>query len=129
MTLVRKLAQSGAIMASGWIIDLGGYIRTKPGEVVVQSPEAIQTVTALMVGGPLLMLVLGALASWKFRLNAGTHAVLVNEVERLRNGATEPETAESGRIVEDLTGWPYDQLWGRGSGHAPDSTLHAPARS
>ena len=47
----------------------------------------------------------------------------------IRNGATEPETAESGRIVEDLTGWPYDQLWGRGSGHAPDSTLHAPARS
>ncbi len=126
MTLVRKLAQSGAIMASGWIIDLGGYIRTKPGEVVVQSPEAIQTVTALMVGGPLLMLVLGALASWSFRLNANTHAVLVNEVERLRNGATEPETPESGRIVEDLTGWRYDQLWGRGSGHAADSTLHMP---
>lgn len=129
MTLVRKLAQSGAIMASGWIIDLGGYIRTKPGEVVVQSPEAIQTVTVLMVGGPLLMLVLGALASWRFRLNATTHAVLVNEVERLRNGATEPETAESGRIVEDLTGWRYDQLWGRGSGHAADSTLHVPQNS
>ena len=72
------------------------------------------------------MLVLGALASWKFRLNAATHAVLVNEVERLRNGATEPETAESGRVVEDLTGWSYDQLWGRGSGHAADSTLHVP---
>lgn len=129
MTLVRKLAQSGAIMASGWIIDLGGYIRTKPGEVVVQSPEAIQTVTALMVGGPLLMLVLGALASWSFRLNAGTHAVLVHEVERLRNGATEAESDENRRIVEDLTGWRYDQLWGRGSGHAADSTLHMPQNS
>lgn len=129
MTLVRKLAQSGAIMASGWIIDLGGYIRTKPGEVVVQSPEAIQTVTALMVGGPLLMLVLGALASWSFRLNASTHAVLVHEVERLRNGATEAESDENRRIVEDLTGWRYDQLWGRGSGHAADSTLHMPQNS
>ncbi|MCY4743444.1 MFS transporter [Pelomonas sp. UHG3] len=123
MTLVRKLAQSAAIIASGWIIDLGGYIKTKPGEVVVQTPEAIQTVTLLMVGGPLLMLVLGALASWKFRLNASTHAVLVHEVERLRNGATEAESDENRRIVEDLTGWRYEQLWGRASGHAADSTL------
>lgn len=132
MTLVRKLAQSAAIMASGWIIDWGGYIKSKPGEVVVQTPEAIQTVTLLMVGGPLLMLLLGALASWKFRLNASTHAVLVHEVERLRHGATEAESDENRRIVEDLTGWPYDRLWGRGSGHAADSALpvppHSPAR-
>jgi oligogalacturonide transporter len=118
MTLVRKLAQSAAIMASGWIIDMGGYIRTRPGEVVVQSPEAIQTVTALMVGGPLLMLALGALASWRFRLNADTHAVLVHEVERLRAGAVEAESVENQRIVEALTGWPYERLWGRGDAMA-----------
>jgi oligogalacturonide transporter len=122
MTLVRKLAQSMAIMASGWIIDLGGYIKTRPGETVVQSPEAIQTVTALMVGGPLLMMVLGMLASWSFRLNARTHAVLVHEVERLRNGATEAENDDNRRIVEGLTGWSYDRLWGRG-GPAPASEL------
>jgi oligogalacturonide transporter len=129
MTLVRKLAQSAAIMASGWIIDWGGYIKTKPGEVVVQTPEAVQTVTLLMIGGPLLMLLLGALASWKFRLNASTHAVLVHEVERLRHGATEAESDENRKIVEDLTGWSYDQLWGRGSGHAADSTLHVTPNS
>lgn len=129
MTLVRKLAQSAAIMASGWIIDWGGYIKSKPGEVVVQTPEAVQTVTLLMVGGPLLMLLLGALASWKFRLNASTHAVLVHEVERLRNGATEAESDENRKIVEDLTGWSYDQLWGRGSGHAADSALPVPPNS
>ncbi|WP_457443130.1 MFS transporter [Roseateles sp. P5_E4] len=125
MTLVRKMAQSAAIIASGWIIDLGGYIspKSRPGEVIVQSPEAIQTITALMVGGPLLMMVFGLIASWSFRLNASTHAVLVNEVERLRSGATEAETDDSRRIVEDLTGWPYDRLWGRGSGHAADSSL------
>lgn len=125
MTLVRKMAQSAAIIASGWIIDLGGYIspKSRPGEVIVQSPEAIQTITGLMVGGPLLMMLFGLIASWSFRLNASTHAVLVNEVERLRSGATEAETDESRRIVEDLTGWSYDRLWGRGSGHATDSSL------
>lgn len=125
MTLVRKMAQSAAIIATGWIIDLGGYIspKSRPGEVIVQTPEAIQTLTALMVGGPLLMMALGMVVSWRFRLNASTHAVLVHEVERLRNGATEAETEENGRIVEDLTGWPYNRLWGRGSGSAPASEL------
>jgi oligogalacturonide transporter len=122
MTLVRKLAQSAAMIASGWIIDLGGYIKTKPGEIVVQSEHAIQTVTALMVAGPLLMMLFGLIASWRFRLNADTHAVLVSEVERLRAGATEPETEESGRVVEELTGWSYDRLWGRGGG-VPSSEL------
>jgi len=40
--------------------------------------------------------------------------VLMDEIDRLRNGATEPATPESGAIVEDLTGWKYSQLWGRG---------------
>jgi oligogalacturonide transporter len=130
MTLVRKVAQSGAIIATGWIIDLGGYIspKTRPGEVIVQSPEAIQTITLLMVGGPLLMMIFGLVAAWNFRLNAKTHAVLVHEVERLRNGATEAETEENRKVVEDLTGWPYDRLWGRGSGHADSSLQPLQAR-
>lgn len=125
MTLVRKVAQSAAIIASGWVIELGGYIspKSRPGEVIVQTPEAIQTITLLMVVGPLLMMVLGMLAAWRFRLNASTHAVLVHEVERLRRGATEAESDENRRIVEDLTGWPYERLWGRGPDGTPASEL------
>jgi oligogalacturonide transporter len=130
MTLVRKVAQSGAIIATGWIIDLGGYIspKTRPGEVIVQSPEAIQTITLLMVGGPLLMMIFGLVAAWNFRLNAKTHAVLVHEVERLRNGATEAETEENRKVVEDLTGWPSARRWGRGCGHADSSLQPLQAR-
>ena len=29
-------------------------------------------------------------------------------------GATEAESPESKRIVEDLTGWKWERLWGRG---------------
>lgn len=131
MTLVRKMAQSAAIIASGWVIDLGGYVspKTRPGELITQAPEAIQTIAGLMVGGPLLCMGLGLVAAWSFRLNARTHAVLVHEVERLRAGATDAETPGNRQIVEDLTGWPYDRLWGRGSGATPDSTLPVPDRS
>jgi len=116
MTLVRKVAQSLAIMATGWIIGLGGYISPKdnPGKVIEQTPEAISIIALVMVAGPILAMLLGLLAAWNFRLNARTHAVLVNEVERLRAGATQAESEESRKIVEDLTGWKYSTLWGRG---------------
>jgi oligogalacturonide transporter len=59
-------------------------------------------------------MLLGLVVALKFRLNAKTHAVLMDEIERLRGGATEPATPESGKVVEDLTGWKYATLWGRG---------------
>jgi oligogalacturonide transporter len=41
-----------------------------------------------------------------------THGVLMREIEHLRGGARTPSSAEAGAIVEDLSGWRYDQLWG-----------------
>jgi oligogalacturonide transporter len=115
MTLVRKVAQSGAIIVSGWIIDAGGYVSPKahPGQVIEQTPEAINTIVALMVGGPIVVMLLGLVISWSFRLNARTHAVLVHEVERLRAGQTQAESEDNRRVVEALTGWRYERLWGR----------------
>ncbi|MGA9659828.1 MAG: MFS transporter [Asticcacaulis sp.] len=114
MTLVRKVAQSLAVIATGWIIGAGGYVSPKvAGEAIQQTPHAIHTVVWLLVAGPILVMAAGMVISWKFRLNARTHLVLMTEIERLRGGATTPETPESGRIVEDLTGFSYDRLWGR----------------
>ena len=68
---------------------------------------------AISAGGPILIMLLGAWASWSFNLNAKTHAVLLHEVERLRAGETQPESEESRKVVEDLTGWKFEHLWGR----------------
>jgi oligogalacturonide transporter len=116
MTLVRKLAQSLALIGTGWLIEVGGYVspKSRPGELVVQSPEAVQTVVLVLVLGPIVAMLLGLLGAWRFRLNASSHWVLVNEVERLRAGATTAESPASQRIVEELTGWRYEDLWGRG---------------
>ena len=60
------------------------------------------------------MLAFGFVVSLRFRLNSDTHAVLMEEIERFkRHPGTEP-AAENRAIVEDLTGWRYEQLWGRG---------------
>ncbi|MBO9622554.1 MAG: MFS transporter [Sphingomonas sp.] len=114
MTLVRKLAQSAAIILTGWIIDLGGYVSPKggPAGAVQQTPEAIATITWLLILGPILVMLAGLIASWRFRLNAQTHDVLMAEIDHLRAGGTEPTSPEARRVVEDLSGWKYDQLWG-----------------
>jgi oligogalacturonide transporter len=114
MTLVRKLSQAVAIFAVGWMLDKGGYIPTPKGhDPIVQTPDAIHTIVLVMCVGPAVVMLLGLFVALRFKLNAKTHVVLMQEVERLRNGATEPETPESGKVVEDLTGWKYADLWGR----------------
>ena len=60
------------------------------------------------------IMVFGFFVSLRFRLNRDTHAVLMDGDRALQGtGGTEP-AAENRAIVEDLTGWQYDQLWGRG---------------
>ncbi|AYV47303.1 MFS transporter [Caulobacter flavus] len=122
MTFVRKIAQSGAILLTTTLLGLGGFVSGGKGQVVHQTPQAIHTLVLIMVGGPILVMVTGMIISWKFRLNAKTHEVLVHEVERLRAGATEAESPESKAIVEDLTGWKYERLWGRGEKARPSAT-------
>ena len=114
MTLVRKLAQSGAIILTGWIIGMGGYVSPKDHPGVVQTHQAVQAIVWLMVLGPILVMLAGLIVSWTFRLNARTHGILVAEVERLRSGKREPSSEEARVVVEDLTGWRYDRLWNRG---------------
>jgi oligogalacturonide transporter len=117
MTFVRKIAQSGAILVTTSLIGLGGYVsadKAHPGVAVVQSPEAVRAVVLVMVGGPILVMLWGLWMSWSFRLNARTHEVLIHEVERLRAGERQAESEESKQIVENLTGWRFERLWGRG---------------
>ena len=36
----------------------------------------------------------------------------MHEIEHLRSGARTPSTPAARAVVEDLSGWRYDQLWG-----------------
>ena len=114
MTFVRKIAQSGAILLTTSLIGMGGFVSAAKGQPMpAQTPQAILVLVLVMVGLPILVMLAGMAISWKFRLNARTHEVLVKEVERLRAGEAEAESEESRLIVEDLTGWKWEKLWGR----------------
>ncbi|WP_336963071.1 MFS transporter [Sphingobium aquiterrae] len=111
MTFVRKATQAAAVAGVGYIMQLGGF----QSKAQVQSDAAIHIIVLVLGIGTLVVLAGGILVSFRFRLDPRTHAVLMSEIERLRAGATEPADAKSRAIVEDLSGWRYEQLWGRNS--------------
>jgi oligogalacturonide transporter len=77
-----------------------------------QSAGAIQTIALLMGVGTVGMLCCGIFVSTRFRLSPITHDVLMREIEHLRGGARAPTRPEAAQVVEDLSGWRYDRLWG-----------------
>jgi oligogalacturonide transporter len=48
----------------------------------------------------------------RFKLNSETHAVLMAEIDRFKNHPGTQPTPANRAVVEDLTGWKYEDLWG-----------------
>jgi oligogalacturonide transporter len=108
MTFVRKLTQAAAVAGVGAIMSAGGFQKG----AAVQSPEAIHTIAMVLGIGTVAVLFCGILVSLRFRLNAANHDVLMAEIDRLKAGDTSPPEPHARAIVEDLSGWRYEQLWG-----------------
>jgi oligogalacturonide transporter len=108
MTFVRKATQAAAVAGVGFIMQAGGFVSGAS----VQSHGAILTMALLLGAGTVGCLAFGIFISIRFRLSPVTHGVLMQEIEHLRGGARTPSSPLAGAIVEDLSGWRYDQLWG-----------------
>jgi len=107
MTFVRKMTQSAAVAGVTAIMSLGGFVSGAK----VQSEQAITTLALVLGIGTIGVLLCGIWVSRRFKLNSATHDVLMEEIERLKRGET-GITSENRAIVEDLSGWRYEQLWG-----------------
>ncbi len=111
MTFVRKLTQSAAVAGVTALMGLGGFVSG----ATVQSADAVATLALILGVGTIGVLLCGIAVSLRFRLSAATHDVLMAEIDRFRRGELTPSTAEARTIVEDLSGWPHERLWGRNS--------------
>ena len=111
MTFVRKLMQSAAIFIVSQVLNFAGLVPN----VKIQPVEVVNTAVTLMVVGALGLMLFGFFVSLRFKLNRDTHAVLMQEIERFKSRAGTEPSAENRRIVEDLSGWKYEELWGRGN--------------
>jgi oligogalacturonide transporter len=108
MTFVRKLTQSAAVAGVTALMTLGGF---KSG-AMVQSEQAINTLAMVIGVGTLAMLLFGIIVSTRFKLNASTHAVLMAEIDRLKADPKAGISTDARELVEDLTGWRHNRLWG-----------------
>lgn len=109
MTFVRKATQAAAVMFVGIFLEAGGFVSGSD----TQSPEAVSTIVIALVAGPLVVLALGFWVSTRFRISGETHRILMAEIERFKQGERTPSSAENQSVVEDLSGWPYEKMWGK----------------
>jgi len=109
MTFVRKITQSAAVAGVTAIMSAGGFVSGAK----VQTPQAIDTLAAILGIGTLAMLTFGVIVSVRFKLDTRTHDVLMEEIERFKSRPDAPASASTRAIVEDLSGWPHEMLWGR----------------
>jgi oligogalacturonide transporter len=109
MSFLRKSSQALAIFVVGVILQENHFVSG----VKEQSPEALLAIVVVLVTVPLVFLCLGIFSSYKFRINNETHAILKNEIARVKNGGLKSEVDDlTRRTVEALTGWEYENLWG-----------------
>jgi oligogalacturonide transporter len=110
MTFIRKLLQSAVVFAVGPILDASGLIRN----VKIQPVHVVNTAVAIMLIGSLGLMIFGFIVSLRFKLNRDTHTVLMDEIERFKKQPGTLPSPEHRAVVEDLTGWKYEDLWGKG---------------
>ena len=110
MTMTRKASQAVAVMLVGVLLQLAHF---NPGQP--QQPESVHyVILAVLSLGTTLLLLAGYLVSRRFTLNIKTHAILREECDRMRlaGGPLAPASQQNQRILEEITGFSYQQLWG-----------------
>ncbi len=108
MTFVRKATQALAVAGVGLLMDAGGFVS----KAETQSDSALNVLALILGIGTIGVLIAGVIVSFRFQLGPKTHAILMAEIDHLRSGARTPTSDQSRKVVEELTGWKYDQLWG-----------------
>jgi oligogalacturonide transporter len=126
MTFSRKTTVAIATFAVGLLLQSGGFVKGSQ----VQPQEAINTIAMLLFVGTAGLLAIALWQALTFHLNKHTHKIFVAETDRLKaHGHKKDVTPEARHVVEDLTGYSYDELWLPASAehvklNKPDSVLN-----
>ncbi len=112
MTFLRKIAQAIALFLVGVGLQLVNY-QNPVGEVIqVQTPETLMGIRLMFLLGPVVLLILGIISSYRYKISPDNHIVLMSEISRLKNGGSKTDVASNHKeIVESITGIEYDKLW------------------
>ncbi|SEJ50800.1 oligogalacturonide transporter [Propionispira arboris] len=108
MTFSRKTTVAIATIIVGFVMQEGGFVKGQ----LVQSPEAIHTIANTLLIGTAGLIGIALYFAWHFKLNKQTHAVLIQEIDRLKAGGSKADVSiEARAVTEELTGYKYEELW------------------
>ncbi|HDG9772264.1 TPA: MFS transporter [Raoultella planticola] len=107
-TFTRKLTGAIGSAIIGWILAFGGFDKS----LAVQIPAAQIAIMIAFIFIPLICLIYSLYLIRTFNLNPQTHKVVKAEMDRLQQGGAKGDVDPKTRaIVEDLTGYAYDEIW------------------
>lgn len=108
MNFIRKVTSGIASVILGWILASNGF---KSG-ATVQTPQAIHAIVYTIVFGVGGLTLLAILLAFTFNLDAKTHKILIDEINRLKAGGKKADVKPEVKVtVESLTGVKYEKLW------------------
>ena len=113
LTFIRKIAQALALLLVGVFLDLVGYQEpVTEGVYIMQTPQTLAGIKWLIFVAPIILLTLGIISSFRYKINPVNHKILIDEIERLRNGGNKEDVNnQTLEVVESITGLPYKDLW------------------
>ncbi|WP_257210568.1 MFS transporter [Actinomyces ruminis] len=107
MTFVRKSTVALATMIVGVLLDASGYIEGQ----TEQTASAQHMIVAILSIGVAVLILIAFGTALTFKLTRETHQIIVDEIDRLKaGGSTADATAETKRVVKELSGVEYDSI-------------------
>ena len=104
-TLIRKLTQAVVLWAFGNVLAIVGF----NGELSNQSDLVVNTIRVMFNIVPLILMILGFLASRKYKVNPETFKIAREEISRIQNGGKKEDISEDNKsVIEELTGHYYN---------------------
>ncbi|QFG76643.1 hypothetical protein DMB90_09720 [Raoultella planticola] len=122
-TFTRKLTGAIGSAIIGWILAFGGFDKS----LAVQIPAAQIAIMIAFIFIPLICLIYSLYLIRTFNLNPQTHKVVKAEMDRLQQGRQRGCGPETRAIVEDLTGYAYDEIWDVKNDHLYCQRQYRPA--
>jgi oligogalacturonide transporter len=107
-TFLRKLAGGIALFVLGVLLDVIGYAP----DADTQTAGAVLGIRLLMALVPTACILVALVFSHRYAVTGAKHAIMMAEVDRLREGGAKGEVdAETRAVCEELSGIPYERLW------------------
>lgn len=108
MTFTRKSSVAIATFAVGLMLQNAGFVKNQ----TTQPEVVITTIANILLYGCVILLGLALICAITFKLNKTTHGILVDEIDRLKDGGSKADVSvETKAIVENLTGYKYEEVW------------------